>query len=170
MTNQNEIANVQEQGTELVTGKVVRETAEYVVIQDADGKFKRKAKYNFYSSVKAESREDKIWLANLFEGTEDMGTGLKDHVGKVIEIADIITRPYDKINEETGEEEYGVLTYLITPDKVAYVTSSKSVYFSVNSNMKLFGTPEDESWKNWMIQVIDEKGKNGKIIKIKLVG
>jgi hypothetical protein len=165
MTNQNELTNVQAENQ-----VVVRENDQFQVIQDADGKFKRKAKYALYSSFKAENRADKIFLANLLEGTEDSGEGLKNHVGKHIEVKDIITRPYDKINEDTGAQEFGVLTYLITPDKVAYVTSSKSVYFSITRAMELFGTPDSEDWENLMIQVLEEKGQNGKMIKIKIVG
>jgi hypothetical protein len=164
MTNQNEIANVEVQA-ELV----VRENDRYSVIQDAEGKFKRKAKYNHFSSVKAETRQEKIWMMNLLEGSEESGQGLKDHVGKHIEVADIITRPYDRINEDTGVEEYGVLTYLITPDKTAYVTSSKSVYFTIIHIMELFGQPGTDEWENITIKVLTEKGTNGNIIKIKLV-
>ena len=167
MTNTNEIANVQ---AELHEVEVVRENDQYQVIKNAEGKFERKAKYNFYSSIKPESRQDKIWLSNLLEGAEETGEGLKNHVGKVIEVADIITRPYDKINEDTGATEFGVLTYLITPDRVAYVTSSKSVYFAITRNMELLGKPDDEDYENLMVKVIGEKGANGQIIKIKVVG
>lgn len=62
-----------------------------------------------------------MWLLNLLEGDEESGNGLKDHVGKIIEVQDVITRKYDRINEDTGEQEYGVLTYLITPEKIAYL-------------------------------------------------
>lgn len=165
----NEIANTQNQETEIVAAELVRENDQYQVLK-VDGKFIRKAKYAFYSSIKAESRADKIWLSNLLEGAEETGEGLKSHVGKVIEVADIITRPYDKINEETGATEFGVLTYLITPDKIAYVTSSKSVYFSITRNMELLGKPTDEDWENLMVKVLKEKGTNGDMIKIKIVG
>jgi hypothetical protein len=164
MTNQNEIANVETQA-ELV----VRENDRYSVVKDAEGKFKRKAKYQSFSSVKAETHEEKVWLFNLFEGAEDSGNGLKDHVGQHIEIADIITRPYDRINEEDGSEEYGVITYLITPDKVAYVTSSKSVYFTVKNMMDLYGQPRTEGWNNITVQAFKQKAQNGDAIKIKLI-
>jgi hypothetical protein len=170
MTNQNEVANTQAQETEIVEAHIVRENDQFVVVQDADGKFKRKAKYALYTSFKAETRADKIFLANLLEGAEESGSGLKDHVGKQIEVQDIITRPYDKINEETGELEYGVLTYLITPEKQAFVTSSKSVYFSITRIMELFGKPTDEDWENITVKVLKERGTNGDMIKIKLVG
>jgi hypothetical protein len=167
----NEIANQNQEVTEIMeAGKVVRENDQFQVIQDSEGKFKRKAKYALYSSFKAENRADKIFLANLLEGAEESGEGLRNHVGKVIEVADIITRPYDKINEDTGAQEFGVLTYLITPDKTAYVTSSKSVYFSITRAMELFGKPDEEGWENITIKVLKEKGTNGDMIKIKIVG
>jgi RNase P/RNase MRP subunit p29 len=163
----NEIANV---NNEVLTGEVVREEKNYVVIKNEEGKFVRKAKYNSYSSVQAETKAEKIWLMNLMEGNEDTANGLKEHVGKEIEVANIITRPYDKINEETGAVEYGVLTYLLTPDKTTYVTSSKNVYFSIVNIMDLFGAPDQPDWENIIIRVLKEKGANGDMIKIKMVG
>jgi Phage Single-stranded DNA-binding protein len=163
----NEIANV---NNEVLTGEVVREEKNYVVIKNEDGKFVRKAKFNEYSSVVVETKADKIWMMNLLEGNEDTANGLKEHVGKIIEVADIITRPYDKINEDTGTTEYGVLTYLLTPDRVVYVTSSKNVYFSINHILDLFGRPDEAGWENIQIKVLKEKGANGDMIKIKMVG
>jgi RNase P/RNase MRP subunit p29 len=163
----NEIANVNH---EVLTGEVVREEKNFVVIKNEEGKFVRKAKFNSYTSVKAETKVDKIWMMNLLEGNEDTANGLKEHVGKIIEVADIITRPYDKINEDTGATEYGVLTYLLTPDRVVYVTSSKNVYFSINNIMDTFGAPDQPDWENIQIKVLKEKGANGDMIKIKLVG
>lgn len=163
--NENEVV----ENNEVSVSVVVREDENYVIVKE-DGKFVRKAKFNDFSSVKAESREDKIWLLNLMEGDEESGNGLKDHVGKQIEVANVITRRYDKINEETGQTEYGVLTYLITPDKIAYVTSSKTVYFSITRIMDLFGKPNEEDWQNITIKVTKKKGQNGDIINIKMVG
>jgi hypothetical protein len=146
------------------------ENDDYVILKGADGKFSRKAKFKDFSSVSAETREEKMWLLNLLEGNEENGNGLKDHVGKQIEVANVITRKYDRINEETGEREFGVLTYLLTPDKIAYVTSSKSVYFSITRIMDLFGKPNEAGWENLLIKVLSEKGQNGNMIKIKMVG
>lgn len=148
----------------------VKETENYVILKDENGKFSRKAKYESYSSIKAETREEKIWMMNLFEGNEDTGNGLKDHAGKQIIVSDVITRPYDKVNEETGEIEYGVLTYLFTPEKIAYVTSSKSVYFTIQNIFKLFGKPDEELWEDITIQVVKKKTQNGDQITIKMVG
>jgi hypothetical protein len=158
--------NTQNQELAIVT---VREDDNYVIIKTGD-KYSRKAKYNDYSSLEAKTREEKIWLMNLLDGDEETGNGLKEQVGKQIIVANVITRKYDKVNEETGELEYGVLTYLITPDKQVFVTSSKSVYFSINKIMDVFGKPTDEIWENITVKVIKEKGTNGDMIKIKLVG
>lgn len=162
---QNEVAEVENN-----VSVVQRETEDYVILKDENGKFVRKAKFNNFSSIKAETREEKMWLLNLLEGDEESGNGLKDHVGKIIEVQDVITRQYDRINEDSGQKEYGVLTYLITPDKVAYVTSSKTVYFTITRIMDLFGRPNEEGWENIKVKVGKEKAQNGDLIKIKMVG
>ena len=170
MTKKNEMVNVETGEIVETTNTLVRETDQYVISKTEDGKFVRRAKYEDYSSFKAETRQDKIWLLNIMEGDEETGNPLSEHIGKVIEVQDIITRKYDKLNEDTGELEYGVLTYLITPEKQAFVTSSKTVYFSVTRIMELFGRPDEEGWENIKLKVGSEKGANGTIIKVKLVG
>lgn len=149
---------------------VIRENEDFVISQDSEGKFHRKAKFKEFSSIKAESRDEKLWLLNLLEGDEETGNGLKSHVGKQIEVQDVITRKYDRINEDTGVQEYGVLTYLLTPEKIAYITSSKNVYFSITRIMELFGKPGTPEWQNITVKVLKEKGLNGDMIKIKMIG
>lgn len=158
---------VAEENMTLVPSQIVRENDDHVV-KIIDGKYVRKAKYKEYSSFSAETKEEKIWLLNLFDGDEESGNGLKDHCGKHIKVDHVIFRQYDKINEETGDLEYGVLTYLITPEKVAYVTSSKNVYFSMTHIMEVFGNPTEEEW-DVTVQAYKKKEKNGDSIKIKLV-
>lgn len=164
--NKNEIVQTEEAQVSVVQ----RENEEFVILKDENGKFKRKAKFKEFSSISANTREEKMWLLNLLEGDEESGNGLKDHVGKIIEVQDVITRKYDRINEDTGEQEYGVLTYLITPEKIAYVTSSKTVYFSITRIMDLFGQPNTPEWENIKVKVGKEKAQNGDLIKIKMVG
>jgi hypothetical protein len=142
----------------------------YEITQNEEGKFVRKAKFEDYCSVVAETPEEKIALFNLLEGGEENTNGLKDHVGAQIEVEDVIFRSYDKVNEETGAIEYGVLTYLIAPDGVPFVTSSKSVYFSMKNMFKVFGQPTDENWKNIIIQVVKKKGLQHQFIDVKIVG
>jgi hypothetical protein len=66
--------------------------------------------------------------------------------------------------------EYGVLTYLIAPDKSAYVTSSKTVYFSVMRTLDLFGYPDESGWEPITFKVGKQRGTNGDIIKVTMVG
>jgi hypothetical protein len=169
MKMSNELTTQNQENEIVEAGEItIRENKNYVVVKNEEGKFKRKAKFEAFSTFVAETRKDKAWLFNLFEGTEDQGNGLKDHVGKQFTIVDVITRPYDRINEDTGKEEYGVLTYLITPDRVAYVTSSKNVFFTVKNLLENFGEPSKE--EPYIIKVLKEKAQNGDMIKIKLIG
>lgn len=143
--------------------EVISENENYVTVK-VDGKFKRKAKYKEFNSFVAETKEDKLFLFNALNSNDETGNGLKDHVGKQIQVQDVILRPYDKVNEDTGATEYGVLTYLITPDKVAYATSSKNVYFTMVQLMEAFGEP---SWDDMFVQVGKKKMENGDTITIK---
>ena len=167
MTNKNEVMT-QEDNKTLV--ELVEETKDFNVYKNTEGKFVRKAKYEDYSSVQPKTREEKIWLMNLIENEDEAGFGMKESVGQEIEVKDIILRKYDKIDEDTGELVYGVLTYLITPEKNAYVTSSKSVYFTVQNIMKMFGRPDSPEWVNVKVKIGKEKMTNGDGIKIKMIG
>lgn len=160
---QNEVVVQDHQST------IVKENDHFAIHRSAEGKYSRKAKYTEFSSVVSETRADKIWLLNLLEGVEDTAIGLKDAVGEIIEVQDVIIRPYDSINEDTGEFDYGVLTYLITPEKQVYVTSAKAVYFSVKRIMEVFGKPNTPEWENIRIVVTKTKMENGDAINIKMV-
>ena len=172
MTTKNEVVNVDTETGEIVesANAVIRENDKFVVMQNSEGKFVRRAKYHDYSSFTAETREDKLWLLNVLDNDEDTGNGLSSNVGKTIEVQDVITRSYDRINEDNGEQEFGVLTYLITPEREVFVTSSKSVYFTLDRIMDLFGRPDEDDWENIKVKVGSEKMKNGTSIKIKMVG
>ena len=171
MPKTNEIATTEETAIPTVLStSIVSETDKYTIHKDTNGKFSRKAKYLEFSSITAATREEKIWLLNLLEGAEESGYGMKDHVGEVIEVKDIIIRAYDRIDEETGEMENGVLTYLLTPDRKAYVTSAKSVYFTINRIMEVFGRPNEPEWENVKVLIGKTKMENGDAINIKMIG
>lgn len=161
---------VNENAGVLLPSSVVSETDKYTIHKDANGKYSRRAKYMEFSSIETATRAEKMWLLNLLEGAEDSGYGMKDHVGETIEVQDIIIRAYDRIDEETGEMENGVLTYLLTPDRKAYVTSAKSVYFSINRIMEVFGKPNTPEWENVKVLIGKTKMENGDAINIKMVG
>lgn len=148
---------------------IVNNQSNHQVVQTADGKFKRVATYEAFSSVRPETREQKIAMMNLLE-SDDVAIPLNESVGAEIKIADVITKPYDTVDEETGEIKSGVLTYLITPEGVAYVTSSKSVYFTLKTIFNVFGLPHYSPGEEVIVKVVKKQGQNFKYIDIKVVG
>ena len=139
------------------------------VVQGADGKFTRRAIYQAFSSVKAETKEQKIKLLNLLE-SDDIAVPMNDSIGSQIEVQNVILSPYDSIDEETGEITSGVLTYLIDPKGVAYVTSSKSVYFSVKRVFQVFGEAPYSGDDLVKVEVVKKQGKQFKYTDIKVIG
>lgn len=139
------------------------------VVQTTDGKFKRVAVYNAFTSVKPETREQKIAMMNLLD-SDDVALPMNDSIGAEIKIADVITKPYDSVDEETGEITSGVLTYLITPEGVAYVTSSKSVYFTLQTIFSVFGEPHYNEGEEIVVKIVKKQGQQFKYTDIKVVG
>jgi len=152
MSEQNQVAK-QEAGT---------------VIQQVDGKFIRKAVYQAFSSVNPTTREEKINLFNLLEG--EGALAMNDHVGEKFNLVDVVTNPYDRVDEETGELEYGALTYLFTDDGKVYVTSSKSVYHTIQNLMKVFGEPHYNEEEAPILQIVKRQGQTHKYVDVKVIG
>lgn len=151
----------------------VKEGYEITKTADENGvvKFKRKAVYQPFSSIVPETREQKIAMMNLLNGGDESQTApLGDHLGKHIQIADVIFNPYDKINEDTGEQEFGVLSYLITHDGTVYVTSSKTVYFSLKRLFQVFGEPHYSEEEAITVKPIKRNGQQFKYTDIQIVG
>lgn len=163
----NDIKNV-EQTEEAV---VVSETSEYIKVYE-NGKYKRKAKYKQLNSMSHRelTDEEEINIFNLLNGAEGSAVEMKRSVGSKIVIADFITVPYTKIDEDTGKEENGVLTYLIDSEGVTVATSSKAVYFTLNRLMIQCGSHAEGTWKRPIVQVISVKQANGDGLDLKLVG
>lgn len=145
----------------------VKET--YEVSQNAEGKFQRKAVYQNFTSIKAETREQKINMMNLLNG-DGGALPMGEHVKAKFKIQDVIFQAYDAIDQETGEIVNGVLSYLFSTDGKIYVTSSKSVYFSMKKVFQVFGEPhysEDEAVE---VEVVKLKGQNFYYIDLKIIG
>jgi hypothetical protein len=141
----------------------------YEVLQTAEGKFVRKAVYQPFSSITPETKEQKIAFMNLLNGDDENTKPLGEHIGAHIRVQDVIFNPYDKVDEETGEMEYGVLTYLITPEQTVYVTSSKSVYFSMKRIFQVFGQPHYNEEEIITVKAVKKQGKEFKFTDIQIV-
>lgn len=142
---------------------------QYEITQESNGKFKRKAIYQPYSSVTATTKEEKIRMINLLSDDSE-AQPLKSHIGHQIVLADVIFQPYDKLDEDTGEIEYGVVTYLIDQDGLAFVTSSKSVYHSLKKFFTVFGEPHYTEEEAITVQIVEKKGRQHKFVDLKLIG
>ena len=141
----------------------------YEIKKNSEGKFERKAIYQAFMSVRAETRAQKIALLQLLE-SDTVAKPLNDCVGNKITIADVILSPYDKVNEDTGEMEYGALTYMIDTNGEAYVTSSKSVYYTMLNIFKVFGVPHWEEDEAVTVQVVKKKGLQFNYTDINVIG
>lgn len=141
----------------------------FEVYQNEEGKFLRRATYSAWSSITAETKEQKIRMFNLLN-SDDEGNPLKDYIGAEIEISDVMFNPYTSIDEKTGEERPGVLSYIFTPDGIPYVTSSKSVYFSLKRMFQVWGEPHYSEGETVRVQVIEKKGREHKYVDIRVIG
>ena len=141
----------------------------YEITKTENGKFQRKTIYKPFSSVVAETKEQKIAMINLLSEDSE-AQPLKSHIGLQIELADVIFQPYDKLNEETGEIEFGVVTYLIDQDGLAFVTSSKSVYHTLKKFFVVFGEPHYNADESITVQIVERNGRQHKYVDLKLIG
>ena len=157
-----------EQNNELIQAESQVTRVPDNLYQDQSGKFKRRATYEDFSSVQVETREEKIKLYQLIEEENDALKPATEHIGTEIELKDVIFRKYDSVDELTGELEEGVLTYLFDKKGTVYVTSSKSVYFSLNKIFKIFGYPTYE--EAVLIKLVRREGREFKYVDITLLG
>lgn len=143
---------------------------QFEVTQDERGKFKRRAVYQPYSSLKPETTEQKIALFNLMEGDSEAALPMGEHNGAVLALSDVVIKPYNSVDEETGEIENGVLTYLFGNNDEVYVTSSKSVYHSLKNMFSVFGFPHYSEGEELEIKIVKKQGERFKYTDLELVG
>lgn len=137
--------------------KVVGEDENFITYQNEDGTYSRKMKYHEFSSIKAESKEEKLNLVKLLDGAVEM----KNAINKEIAVGGIIMQPYSQLDPETGNTLHGATTTIITPDfKKAYVTSSKTFYNKAREMIKLFGTDLFVAGEEVTIIPTKTKGQN----------
>lgn len=163
----NEVATQNTNNAVDIASKGVKEG--FVIQKDVDGKFKRKAVYNFFSSITPETREEKIKFLQLID-SDEIARPMGDYVNQEIIISDVIFNPYDKVNEDTGEIEYGILSYIIDPEGNAFVTSSKSVYHTLKKMFVVFGEPHYNEEEQVKVQIVKKKGQQFQYTDIKIIG
>lgn len=168
-TQNNQLVNTQT--GELSPVERISADGRFIISIDEKGKHSRKMIYKEFASVKPETREQTIALFKLLN-EEGMATQMKEAVGVEIDLRDVILQPYDSINEDTGVQEYGVVTYLIAQNNEAFVTSSKSVYNTVINLFKAFGEPSYTADNAPKLKIVSRAGqqKGRTIIDLSLIG
>jgi len=93
---------------------------------------------------------------------------LSDHLGKTIQLKDVIVQPVQSENEQTGEVEDYLRTTLIDADGTAYSAGSSGVASSLRNMFDVLGEPG--TWPEPLpIKVVEKKGRKGfKFMSIEL--
>lgn len=144
---------------------LVKETEDYYHYQNPDGKYVRKLKYKPVSTIKAESREERINLMKV----RDEAIEMNDYINKPFLMEAVIIDPYDSINEDTGETEYGATTTFFTDGFTkAIVTSSKTVYLKVQELIKIFGNDIFVEGSQLTVKAEKIDGRDHKVTTLKL--
>lgn len=153
-----------------VSEVIVSDTAEYTIVQTPDGKFKKNMKYQPYFSRQAETQDEKVELYRILnEDNNENVFEMKKMVDKEITIEHVFINPYISFDEDTGKNKHGVNCTIQSTDGNYYVTSSKTVYYTLHDLFRTFGYPTDEGYEPIKVKVTGTKQKNGIQINLKLV-
>lgn len=168
MTNEMTIVNNVTGETMNVSEVIVSDTPEYTIVQTEDGKFKKNMKYEAFASRHPETQSEKIELYKVLnEDDNENVIEMKNMINKEITIEHVFINPYTSFDEDTGKNTHGVTT-TIQSEGNYYVTSSKSVYYTLRNLFSTFGYPTDENYEPIKVIVTGTKQKNGVQINLKL--
>lgn len=158
--------------SELNEIKVIKETPAFTVVQDEKGKYRKVMNYDKFTTYVPETQKEKVEFFNLMnDDTNENVIPMKQAIGVPIDIINVITNPYDSIDEDTGVEIHGVTTMLQDKDsKKWFVTSSKAVYYTVQNLIAAFGAPNTPSFAGLKVGITSKRQQKGDQINITLVG
>lgn len=93
---------------------------------------------SIYSSFVAESNDDKAKLYNALNSPE---VRIADHIGKEINVKDVIIEPVDIVDEKTGEVRTTPRVTLIDVSGHTFTATSYGIYNSLKRIFGLYGSP-----------------------------
>ena len=93
---------------------------------------------SIYSSFVAESNNDKAKLYNALNSPE---VRIADHIGKEINVKDVIIEPVEIVDEKTGEVRTTPRVTLIDVNGHTYTATSYGIYNSLKRIFGLYGSP-----------------------------
>lgn len=93
---------------------------------------------SIYSSFVAESNDDKAKLYNALNSPE---VRIADHIGKEINVKDVIIEPVEIVDEKTGEVRTTPRVTLIDVNGHTFTATSYGIYNSLKRIFGLYGSP-----------------------------
>lgn len=93
---------------------------------------------SIYSSFIAESNDDKAKLYNALNSPE---VRIADHIGKEINVKDVIIEPVEIVDEKTGEVRTTPRVTLIDVNGHTFTATSYGIYNSLKRIFGLYGSP-----------------------------
>ena len=93
---------------------------------------------SIYSSFVAQSNDDKAKLYNALNSPE---VRIADHIGKEINVKDVIIEPVEIVDEKTGEVRTTPRVTLIDVNGHTYTATSYGIYNSLKRIFGLYGSP-----------------------------
>lgn len=176
MTEKNELVMNEATVYEVETGEiaageiVVQETNDYKIVKLSNGKFKKNMKYHAFASRTPQTEEEEMELFKVFNENSDLVTQFKSMVGREITMAHVFIKPYESFNEDTGTVSSMVNTTIQDVDGTYYATSSKTVYYDLQSIMEAFGSPTDVDYVPLKLKVVGTKRDKGVQISVTYAG
>lgn len=150
--------------------QVVNETDNYIVYKQDDGKYRKEMKYKRIMTWIPNNEEDKKELYKVLnEENNELVKTMGSEIDKEIEIEHVFMTPYESFDENTGRNTLGVTTTVKTPDNEYYVTSSKTVYYSLLNMFETFGYPSQDNYKPIKVRITGTRRQNGTQINLVLV-
>lgn len=109
-----------------------------------------------YSSIKADSKDEKIKLLNAMESCDFV---LNDVAPLTMKLKDVYISQYSK-TDENGETRTKRRTILFDADGKTYVTTSNYFFFAISKIFGVLGTPD--TWSEPLeIEIYRKNLKNG---------
>lgn len=168
MTNENQIVTTN--GEVIDLEQVIQDTDNYQIVVGADGKARKKMKYQKLWSIVPETDEQ---IEELYRVTNERDNGLVKSLSECpneeIEIAEILFTPYEKLNEDTFANDYGVTTTIKSTKGEWYATSSKIAYYQLKNMTETFGFPSEENYRPIVVKVERKKEAQGYSTNLRFV-
>lgn len=98
----------------------------------------QEAQGNMFSTLKAETIEEKAQLFNVMNNPEKR---VSDMIGKVIRVKDVFAEEIELVNKETGETNRAPRIVLVDVDGVAYQAVSVGVMSALKKLFQIYGIP-----------------------------